>query len=161
MTRSPQEDSQFNDPQVNHSQFNNPQGNDPQGNDPQLSAFLRQHKPLVPAGTADLEQHIMDCLDVVPLEPARLSVSPMAVPAMVIPWRSRRSLWVVSSTLAAGFVAAFVGYRALIPPTPNYAELADLETFIESTWDGSVSSQPAELSTPDELFGSPDDSTLN
>jgi hypothetical protein len=121
--------------------------------DPRLTGFLRQHKPLSPAPATHLEDQIVRCLDshfeqLESVQRSRWSAN-----------RVRRSLWAVSSV--AAMVAAVVSYRALYPPAPNAAELAELEIFIESTWHGDVSSQPADLSTPDDLFVLPEDAQPN
>jgi hypothetical protein len=133
--------------------------------DPHLAAFLRQHKPIPPAAAADLEDQIIAHLTT---EPAQFT-SPDAPPNAPSDrqWgrsgrnftRLSRSRWFVASSIAAGFVAAFVGYRSLQPPPPSEAELADLETFIEGTWQGNISSQPA-LAT-DDLFAPVQNSTAN
>jgi hypothetical protein len=121
--------------------------------DPRLTQFLRQHKPTAPNPAADLEHRLMSRLATVdqPAQPKRVG------------WLSRyapRSRWVTFSTVAAAGLVAVVGYHALKPPALSDAELADLQLFIESTWHGSVSSQPVDASTTDDLF-TPEDSKLN
>ncbi len=99
--------------------------------DKDLVHFLRQHRPEVPPASADLEQQILK--DVEMWHPTFLSA----------PTRHRRSpLWLIQSVVAAGLVAAIVGYRALIPTQTSPAELAKLETFMESNWHGTIGDPP-------------------
>jgi hypothetical protein len=63
--------------------------------------------------------------------------------------RSRRSLvWFVPPTLAASLVATVIGYRILVPAKPSAAELANLQAFIESNWQGTVNSNGADEEAP-------------
>jgi hypothetical protein len=113
-----------------------------------LVNFLRQHRPEAPPAAADLEQRILR--DVEMLQPG----------STVIQMQRRRSpLWLVPSVIAAGVVAAVVGYRALIPPPTSPAELAKLERFMENNWHGTVGDSPSM-----DLFSATDsitDSTTN
>ncbi len=93
--------------------------------DADLINFLCQHCPEVPPGSPDLEQQILQ----------QVKTWPQA------PLRHYSRLRLVLPALAAGLVAAIVGYRALIPAQPSPAELAELETFIESNWQATASSE--------------------
>ncbi|MEH2057591.1 MAG: hypothetical protein V7K97_15785 [Nostoc sp.] len=94
--------------------------------DSDLINFLSQHCPEVPPASPDLEQQILQ----------QVKTWPQA------PLRNYSRLRLVLPALAAGLVAAaIVGYRALIPPQPSPAELASLETFIESNWQATASSE--------------------
>ncbi|MEH2466186.1 hypothetical protein [Nostoc sp.] len=95
--------------------------------DSDLINFLCQHCPEVPPASPDLEQQILQ----------HLKTSPQA------PLRHYSRLRLVLP-VAAGLVAAIVGYRAFIPAQPSPAELATLETFIESNWQGTVSNEHLE-----------------
>ncbi|MEH2437479.1 MAG: hypothetical protein V7K25_25170 [Nostoc sp.] len=96
--------------------------------DPDLINFLSQHCPEVPPASPDLEQQILQ----------QVKARPQA------PLRHYPKLRLVLPALAAGLVAVIVGYRALIPPQPSAAELAELETFIESNWQATASSKHLE-----------------
>ncbi|MEH2062908.1 MAG: hypothetical protein V7K50_11580 [Nostoc sp.] len=96
--------------------------------DHDLISFLSQHCPEVPPASPDLEQQILQ----------QVKTCPQA------PLRNYSRLRLILPTLAAGLVAAIVGYRALIPPQPSPAELASLETFIESNWQATASSEHLE-----------------
>lgn len=95
--------------------------------DPDLINFLRQHRQEVPPASPDLEQQILQQVKAWSLSPLR-HYSRLR---LVLP-------------VAAGLVAAIVGYRAFIPAQPSPAELATLEAFIESNWQGTVSNQHLE-----------------
>jgi len=99
--------------------------------DRSLTDFLKQHRPPVPPAAADLEDRLM----------AAVMDTPVQVPTAQRQQSYRRVLWLVPSAIAAGLVA-IVGYQTLVPPQPTEAELAELETFIESTWQGTLAEQP-------------------
>ncbi|MEH2073995.1 MAG: hypothetical protein V7K57_06320 [Nostoc sp.] len=100
----------------------------PPDDDSDLINFLCQHRPEVPPASPDLEQQILQQVKACPLPPLR--------------HYSRLSL--VLPALAAGLVAAIVGYRAFIPVQPSPAELATLQNFIESNWQDTVSNEHLE-----------------
>ncbi|EKQ68996.1 hypothetical protein OsccyDRAFT_1599 [Leptolyngbyaceae cyanobacterium JSC-12] len=122
--------------------------------DHQLSKFLQQNRPTVPPAAADLEERILAIIEETPQE-------------MATPERSRqrsrtfrhRGMWLLPSALAAGFVATVVGYQFLIPRQPTEAELAELETFIETTWQGNLAEQPT--SESEELIPLLDEPLVN
>ncbi|MEH1874483.1 hypothetical protein [Nostoc sp.] len=95
--------------------------------DPDLVNFLCQYRPEVQPASPDLEQQILQQVKAWPLSPLR---------------HYSRIRFVLP--VAAGLVAAIVGYRAFIPAQPSPAELATLETFIESNWQGTVSNEHLE-----------------
>jgi hypothetical protein len=110
--------------------------------DHELVAFLKQHRPQAPPANPALESRLMDAIDALPrqdnLVPLRRSQP-----------RSRRSLvWFVPPTLAASLVATVIGYRILVPAKPSAAELANLQAFIESNWQGTVNSNGADEEAP-------------
>ncbi|MEH2177610.1 hypothetical protein [Nostoc sp.] len=96
--------------------------------DSDLINFLRQHRPEVPPAASDLEQQILQQVKTWPLPP------------LVHYFRLR----LVLPALAAGLVAAIVGYRTLMPTQPSPAEIATLQNFIESNWQGTVSDEHLE-----------------
>ncbi|MEH2272147.1 MAG: hypothetical protein V7K68_27615 [Nostoc sp.] len=96
--------------------------------DPDLINFLCQHCPEVPPASPDLEQQIL-----------------RQVKTWSEPPKSHYSrLRLIVPALAAGLVAAIVGYRVFVPTQPSLAELATLEGFIESNWQGTVSNEHLE-----------------
>ncbi|BAY31842.1 hypothetical protein NIES2107_37280 [Nostoc carneum NIES-2107] len=88
-----------------------------------LVNFLRQHRPPVPPAAPDLEQQILQ------------QVQTFAVK----PQRHLPRLWLVPPAIAASLVAAVVSYKVFAPAKPSAAELANLEAFIDSNWQGTVS----------------------
>lgn len=118
--------------------------------DTRLTQFLQQHRPTVPPASAHLEDRIMATLLDTPA--AIAATPPRRQPAY------RRLLWVVPSTIAAGLVA-IVGYQTIWPTHPSEAELAELETFIESTWQGTLAEQPT--TEAEELYPLVDEAGVN
>ncbi|MBW4695375.1 MAG: hypothetical protein KME27_26805 [Lyngbya sp. HA4199-MV5] len=110
--------------------------------DQELVAFLKQHRPQAPPPDPALESRLFDAIDALPpqekLVPFRRSQP-----------RARRSslVWLVPPTLAAGLVASIISYQAMVPAKPNATELANLQAFVESNWQGTVNSS----STDEEL----------
>ncbi|GAB4282916.1 MAG: hypothetical protein Fur0025_12440 [Oscillatoriaceae cyanobacterium] len=106
--------------------------------DERLVAFLRHHRPETPPASPDVEERIFAAVATQPL-------------------KSRRRLWFLAPALAAGLLLAVGGYTwgqkfADRPTTrPTDAELARLEEFLESSWDGLL--YPEENS--DATFPSP------
>ncbi|MEH1793391.1 MULTISPECIES: hypothetical protein [unclassified Nostoc] len=100
----------------------------PPDDDSDLINFLCQHRPEVPPASPDLEQQILQQVKACPLPPLR----------------HYSRLRLVLPALAAGLVAAIVGYRAFIPVQPSPAELATLQNFIESNWQDTVSNEHLE-----------------
>jgi hypothetical protein len=90
--------------------------------DQDLVYFLRQHRPVVPPAHADLEQQILQQVKALSQEPQ--------------PQRWR--FWVLPSIITAGCLASLAGYFILISRQPSTVELADLEDFIESSWQGAI-----------------------
>ena len=110
--------------------------------DPELVNFLRRYHPQVPAATPELEDQVLAAVQATSLKPSpRLRSSQLL----------QNRFWVVSSAIAAGLIAGVVSYRALTPARPNATELANLESFIESSWYGTVSDTPE-----NELFPTAD-----
>ena len=74
------------------------------------------------------------------------------------PIRSRPSgqvVWLIPPAIAAGLVAALMGYRALTPTQLTATEITTLESFIEANWHNTVTDNPAD----NPLFST--DSTSN
>jgi hypothetical protein len=95
--------------------------------DRDLVNFLRQHRPIPPPASADLENQIMR------------KIAPRRRP---IRW------WVGSGALAAGLATAILSYRVLQPVPPSTTELASVEAFMESSWSSSISGNSDTTITP-------------
>lgn len=105
------------------SQFSN--------DDHKLVDFLKQHRPSVPDADPALEDRLFDAIAAT-AQPTSLADRRAS--------RSRRSVaWLVPSAIAAGLVATVIGYRTLVPAQPSATELASLEAFVESNWQGTLS----------------------
>ncbi|MBF2029350.1 MAG: hypothetical protein IGS48_21745 [Oscillatoriales cyanobacterium C42_A2020_001] len=123
--------------------------------DHHLTNFLQQNCPTVPPAAADLENRILAVIDDTP---QAIGLSEPLIAQRSRP--SRRVAWLLPSAIAAGFVATIVGYQAWIPrQQPTDAELAELETFIESTWQGNLAEQPP--SETEELLPLTDEPPVN
>jgi hypothetical protein len=110
--------------------------------DHELVDFLKQHRPQTPPANSALEARLFDAIEALPQEDelSRLRRSQT---------RARRSLvWFVPPTLAAGLLVSVVGYRLLMPAKPNATELANLQAFIESNWQGTLNSGSTDEETP-------------
>ncbi|MEX0270688.1 hypothetical protein AB3R30_16210 [Leptolyngbyaceae cyanobacterium UHCC 1019] len=119
-----------------------------------LTEFLKQYQPRVPAANPDLEDHLMSAIASVP-QP-RLTVISTKISTTRI---QRQILWAVPSAIAAGLVATVVSHRTFAPASqPSSAEVAELQTFIESTWQ---ESSPEQLVSESDPFPVTEDSTLN
>ncbi len=107
--------------------------------DKDLVNFLRQHRPEVPPAATDLEQQILQNVETLHLRQWRVRARDSRQTLLPTP---RRPMWLIPSAVAASLVAAVVGYQALLPAPPNAAELAKLERFMESNWQGAISTSP-------------------
>jgi len=115
--------------------------------DPRLTQFLKQHRPVVPPAAADLEDRILTLVhaeaNTLPLKPAR-------------PRSRHRLLWFVPSAIAAGIVATLISHQPLQPTPPSEAETAELQSFIESSWQSNVTEhRPIDGVYPDPLITEP------
>ena len=108
--------------------------------DHELVNFLKQHRPQTPPSSPMAEDRLLEAIAVVP-----------KTKTVVAFRRSQRvqrsSIWLVPPAIAAGLVATIVGYRAFVPAKPSAAELANLQAFIESNWQGSVTNGNADEDT--------------
>ncbi len=87
-----------------------------------LVNFLRQHASAVPPAAPDLEQQVMAAVAASPRLPVK-----------------HQKLWLVPTAVAIA-VIAWAGHRLLMPVAPSATELAGIEAFMESSWDGVLSS---------------------
>lgn len=94
-----------------------------------LVEFLRQHYPSAPPAGLELEDRLLQAI-----EPQR---------------SSKRHLWLVCGTLAAGFLAA-IALPSIFTPTPvSEAEAAQLEAYMERHWGEVVAGNEADLAETD------------
>jgi hypothetical protein len=110
--------------------------------DHELVNFLKQHRSPTPPADSALEERLFAAIELQPqsdnLMPFRRSQP-----------RVRRSIvWFVPPTLAAGLLVSVIGYRLLMPAKPSPTELANLQAFIESNWQGTLNSGNADEETP-------------
>lgn len=98
-----------------------------------LVEFLRQHSPCAPPAGSELEDRVLQGVE--PLLPLQRS--------------PKRHLWLVSGTLAAGFLAA-IALPSIFTPTPvSEAEAAQLEAYMERHWGEVVAGNEADLAETD------------
>ncbi|MBM0742925.1 hypothetical protein JOY44_15135 [Phormidium sp. CLA17] len=122
--------------------------------DLQLTTFLKRHQPVVPSANPGLEDRLMTAIASTP-QPRLTVLSTTRSRTQV----QRRILWAVPSAIAAGLVAMVVSQRTFAPASqPSSTEVAELQTFIESTWQESSTEQSVAES---DLFPVTEDSTLN
>lgn len=106
--------------------------------DRELVDFLQRYQPLPPPPAANLEVRILTAL------------SPQHTPVQNkrSPWSF---LWMVPSAIALGIVVTWSAGQLLSPSPPSAAELVELETYVEDSWDGVFSpSSQSELDAEDE-----------
>ncbi len=103
-----------------------------------LVDFLRQYRPEIPPASPNLEEYI---LAVIAHEQA----------IQVTRRKSRRVLWLTVSSVAATLALTLWGIKPWISsPTPSQ-ELAQIEAFMEYTWNGLLEDEMLDPST-DWLF---------
>jgi hypothetical protein len=113
--------------------------------DQPLAEFLQRHRPLAPPAAPDLEQRIMQSVQATPFAG---NTGKRSVGSVLQLTSGRGRLWAgVSSAIAAG-LALVVSLSSTLTPTPvDSAELAKLELFLQSNWNGVV-----EVPEEEELF---------
>jgi hypothetical protein len=99
--------------------------------DEQLVKFLRQHTGTVPPAAQDLEEQIITTISSAPQRSSRQQLK-----------------WIFPTAIAAGLLLAWTSYRVLMPTSPSPAEVASLEAFLESNWDGVLNSDAEADSFP-------------
>ncbi|PSB25131.1 hypothetical protein [Stenomitos frigidus] len=110
--------------------------------DHELVDFLKQHRPQTPPADPVLEERLFAAIE---SQPQQDNVTPLRRSQP----RVRRSIaWFVPPTLAAGLLVSVIGYRLLMPAKPSATELANLQAFIESNWQGTVNSGSTDEETP-------------
>jgi hypothetical protein len=108
---------------------------DPQA-EAKLAAFLRQYRTPPPIAAPELEGNIMQAI----AQPRRSMRSQSTR-------RWSRPSWWMPMALAAGLAISWLGYQFAIPGQPTTAELAQLESLLEESWDG-VHEEPEDLLFP-------------
>ncbi|WP_448561234.1 hypothetical protein [Trichothermofontia sp.] len=123
--------------------------------DHKLVQFLRQHRPPVPPAAPNLEDRIMAALETTTWEQPSLS-PPLAIRSRSSPWYLQaRRWWVAGMALTVGVFAAWMGQRAwLTAQTPSPTEIAEMEQFMEQSWQGVVASSTTDVYSP--FFGEVD-----
>ncbi|MEB3827115.1 hypothetical protein [Phormidium sp. CCY1219] len=92
-----------------------------------LVAFLQQHRPEPPPPAGNLEARIM-------ASTANSLPTPTTKP--------KPYLWLLPPALAAGLLLVWGSYKTLAPPPQTATELAQIEAFMENTWDNVLEDAP-------------------
>lgn len=126
--------------------------------DKPLTEFLKQHQPVAPPASVNLEYRIMREIEtnISPEEFFRRDRSQSSGTAQ------RHQVWLIPSAIAAGVIATVIGYRTFAPaPQPSPAEAAELEAFIESSWSNTVASELVVDHTYEQILLVEDPSAVN
>ncbi len=87
-----------------------------------LVDFLHQYRPEIPPASPQLEERI---LAAVAGDHARATRR-----------KSHRLLWLIFPSIAGSFALAFFGMKPWQPSSSSAPELAQIEAFMEYTWNG-------------------------
>ncbi len=102
--------------------------------DTALADFLRQHRHAVPPPSPDLEDRIME---MVAISQRSLKAVPLHRPN----WKLRL---LGTGAIAASLIGGLVGYRLLTPSSLSYAELSNLEAYMETNWNSALGETSSE-----------------
>jgi hypothetical protein len=110
--------------------------------DQKLQAFLRQHRPVPPPASSELEEQLMQAIafDAKTTDDRQTN---LAFAKSQKP-NQARLLWLIPSTIAASLVIIWSSSHLLIP-APELAN-ASLESFLETNWNdvtGETTMNPA------------------
>lgn len=95
-----------------------------------LIDFLRHYRSPTPSASEDLEDRILAQI-------TGANTQSSSVPSRR---RQRTKYWAIPAAIAAGLVVTVISHQALMPKPPSNADQASLEAFIETSWNGTVSS---------------------
>ncbi|HEY9752566.1 MAG TPA: hypothetical protein V6C46_06430 [Coleofasciculaceae cyanobacterium] len=95
-----------------------------------LIDFLRHYRPPTPPASEDLEDRIL----------AQITAANTQSTSVPLRRRQRLRYWAIPTAIAAGLVATVISQQVLTPKPPSNADQASLEAFIETSWNGTVSS---------------------
>ncbi len=120
--------------------------------DQELVNFLKQHRPNIPQAAPDLEQKILAAIESNQAsvfhetyrEKTRLSGSAKSGDRLKI---SSVSKWVFSSAIAASLLFYWSGYRPFQTAQLPDEEIAKLEAFLVTNWEGVLHDSPQETMT--------------
>lgn len=125
-----------------------------------LVQFLRQHRPPVPPAAINLEDRIMAALSTTDWEIdkdtpwAADNISSLAEPIAPTSrsrvWGGPSRWWLIAGTaLMASVLAGWGGQRLWrLAQTPSPAEVAEIEQFMEQSWQGTVVSATTDVYNP-------------
>jgi hypothetical protein len=102
-----------------------------------LVKFLRQNRPEIPPASPDLEAQILGAIS--------------REQAQARGRKSRRVFWLISSSIAASAALTFWGIKPWINSPMPAGELAQMEAFMEYTWNGLLEDEMLDPAT-DWLF---------
>lgn len=104
----------------------------PPDDDRDLTHFLHRYRPNPPPAHPELEDQILNAL----------------------PRRTRRSRWIIPSTIAASLVSAIATYQILQPRSSEFVDTAAIETYMESNWSNTMHgtlNTATEPTTPEDI----------
>lgn len=118
----------------------------------ELVNFLKQHRPHIPEAAPDLEQKILAAIESnqasvfqeTHRKKTRLSASAKSDDRLKI---SPVSKWALSSAIAASLLAVWSGYRPFETAQLPDKEIAQLEAFLVTNWEGVLHDSPQESMT--------------
>ncbi len=102
--------------------------------DRELAEFLRRHRPPPPQASFDLEERLL----------ATIAKSTTGQTRKVLQPHWYRSSWLPPMAIAASLLVGFISYRNLAPVAVSDTEIAALESFIETSWNDTVSSDTSD-----------------
>lgn len=112
--------------------------------DRELITFLQQHRVAAPPASPQLEDRVMTAIE---HGETRSGMHRSRI-------RHWPSLWLAAPTIAAGFLVVLVTQQPVPTPgpEPNAAEIANLETFMENSWTGTVEHTPTTMMVEELSF---------
>ncbi|WP_448573006.1 hypothetical protein [Trichothermofontia sp.] len=127
-----------------------------------LVQFLRQYRPPAPPAAINLEDRLMAALTTTDWESdedtdthwtadtAPPWVTPSAPASRSRPWARQSRRWLMAGTaLTASVIAAWSGQRLWrLAQAPSPTELAEIEQFMEQSWQGTVVSATTDVYNP-------------
>lgn len=114
----------------------------------ELQVFLRRHCPPAPPADPRLEERLMLAIQT---SSQSAAVKELTGAKRPFPLRHRRPLWLAPPVIAASLALGWFSYQTLFPPQPTAAQLAQIESFMTTSWTGTIA--PADT-TEDLAFAS-------
>lgn len=104
--------------------------------DKDLVDFLHQYRPEVPSASPELEERILQQLEINSVVTSKVETSKRktSLSQRLHIFFGHTSFWLIPSVMATGLLAAVISYRVLTPTEPSAAQIADLQSIMESDW---------------------------